>query len=68
MFVMLTLMESLKIVKSMTVLFSLKMNGEILTVHLLNMSIVPVHGMSNQPSTVPPLGIVMLLMPELFLT
>jgi len=68
MFVMLTLTELLKIVKSMTVLFSLKMNGEILTVHLLNMSIVTVHGMSNQPSTVPPLGIVMLLMPELFLT
>jgi hypothetical protein len=60
-------MDKLMIVKSLTVPSLPKMNGEILTVHLLNMSIVTVHGMSHQPSTVPPLGIVMLLMPELFL-
>jgi len=68
MFVMLTLMVLLKIVKSLIVPFLPKMNGEILTVHLLNMSIVLVHGMYHQPLTVLPLGTVMLLLIELYLT
>jgi hypothetical protein len=63
--VMLTLMVLLKIVKSLTVLFSPKMNGEILTVHLLNMSIVTVLGMNHQLSTVLLHGLVKLLMLEL---
>jgi len=68
MFVMLTLMDKLMIVKSLTVPSLPKMNGEILTVHLLNMSIVLVHGISHQPLTVLPLGTVMLLLIELYLT
>lgn len=68
MFVMLTLMDKLMIVKSLTVPSLPKMNGEILTVHLLNMSIVLVHGMYHQPLTVLPLGTVMSLLIELYLT
>jgi hypothetical protein len=65
MFVMLTLMDKLMIVKSLTVPSLPKMNGEILTVHLLNMSIVTVLGMNHQLSTVLLHGLVKLLMLEL---